>query len=441
MSRVFAGFTAIAVVLCTAIPARADEREAAYQQLVADFDAARARYSAVPRDPNATPAEQIQRYEAYPLWEFLPKFVAAAEAQPDDAVALDACQWIIDACGSVGTGEASMFAAEAKAWGILADHHADDPQLPLLCLHASIYLSPSRERFLREIATRADLPDTTRAVAQLALAEFLTKRYELAEGRRLEPPTEPTDEVDRQFRARLAPEWLAYAAASNAAALRVEAIGMYRGVLAQYANVPFTLTAPGFRDLATIGQKARKSLYALEHLVVGALAPEFDAVDLEGNPVRLADYRGQVVLLSFWFTGCGPCVALVPEEQKLVEQLADQPFALIGVTKDADLEMAKKTVADLGMTWPSIDDGKSLGERAGERLGELVDAAVGNRPDERPTSVTELYNVLSWPTLYLIDAEGRIVSKDVPRDGIAEAIEAALQKQSHTSGHLPDAAE
>jgi len=49
-------------------------------------------------------------------------------------------------------------------------------------------------------------------------------------------------------------------------------------------------------------------------------APNFTLKDADGNPVNLTDYRGKVVLVNFWATWCGPCMAELPYERELVEQ-------------------------------------------------------------------------------------------------------------------------
>jgi peroxiredoxin len=376
----------------------ADDRVTEFDKLVAEFDTASESYFKERqelKDPSA--AERIKGYEAYPLWSYLPKMLAVAESKPDDEAALKACQWIIDNCGRCGNNEQPIFEAEKRALQIAAEHHSDDVAIALLCLRATQYHSPAREAFLRKLAARGDLPGDAEAFALLALAEYLGGRYEL--GQRGSPADwdEPKTEFDKYMRNRIAPEWIAYASNVNIEAARAEGIELFRQVLDQYADTPFTLTAPGFRDLKKIGDKARKSLHALEHLYVGAPAPDFDARDLDGNPLRLADYRGKVVLLSFWFTGCGPCIGMVPKEQALVEKYRDQPFALIGVCQDKDAAMGKKTAAEHGMTWPSIHDGQ-------------------------PGWVTGTYNVLAWPSFYLIDADGKIVDKHSSWEKLEEEI-------------------
>jgi peroxiredoxin len=377
---------ALCLVLLAATGVSADDRVVAFDKLVAEFTSASERFFEERQDlKDPSPAQRIEMYEAYPLWSYLPKVLAVAESKPDDEAALKACQWIIENCGRCGNNEKPMFAAEKLALQIAAEHHSNHDDIALLCLRAAQYHSPAREAFLRKMAS-GDLPGDAEAFALLALAEYLGDRYEL--GQRGSPADWPVpkEEFDKYMRDRIAPEWIAYASNVNIEAARAESITLFRQALDQYADTPFKLTAPGFRDLKTIGDKARKSLHALEHLYIGAPAPDFDARDLDGNPLRLADCRGKVVLLSFWFTGCGPCIGMVPKEQALVEKYRDQPFALIGVCQDEDAATAKKTAAEHGMNWPSIHDG-------------------------RPGWVTNTYNVLAWPSFYLIDADGKIVDK------------------------------
>ncbi len=277
--------------------------------------------------------------------------------------------------------------------------------MPLLCLKAASDLSPAREAFLRDIASRDSLPKDRRAFAMLALAEYLSLRYDTVVDGGPASWQKPKTEEERYYRGRVAPEWIAYASETKGdpEVFKTESIELFRQILNKYADTPFTVTAPNVRDLKTIGDKARKSLHALEHLYVGAPAPDFSAIDLNGNPLNLADYRGKVVLLSFWFPTCGPCIAMVPQELQLIEKYRDAPFALIGVCRTSEVAWAKKVAAEHGMIWSSINDGK-------------------------PGQVTDAYNIQAWPTFYLIDAEGRIASKDAPSTRLDEMIAILVER-------------
>ena len=63
-------------------------------------------------------------------------------------------------------------------------------------------------------------------------------------------------------------------------------------------------------------------------------APDFTLRDIHGVPVRLADYRGQVVLLNFWATWCGPCQTEMPWFQEFGAAYKDRGFAVLGVAMD-----------------------------------------------------------------------------------------------------------
>ena len=107
----------------------------------------------------------------------------------------------------------------------------------------------------------------------------------------------------------------------------------------------------------TLGEEAEARLDDMLNLAVGKSAPEIEGLDFNGKPLKLSDYKGKVVVLVFWGTWCGPCMAQVPQERELVERLKGQPFALLGVDCEADKDKARAVMARERMTWPNWYDG------------------------------------------------------------------------------------
>ncbi len=122
---------------------------------------------------------------------------------------------------------------------------------------------------------------------------------------------------------------------------------------------------------------------------VGAPAPAYSAVTLDGDSTSLAELRGRAVLLNVWATWCHPCRTEIPVLQALYEERREQGLEIVGVSIDAGSEDAavRAFVREFGMTFP-----------------------VWRDPDSR---VTTLFAALGVPATYLIDREGTLVWKKI----------------------------
>ncbi len=94
---------------------------------------------------------------------------------------------------------------------------------------------------------------------------------------------------------------------------------------------------------------------------------------------------------------------MYPHERSLVKQLADKPFALIGVNSDRDREKLKDVMKEKDITWRSFWNGGSTGG-----------------------PISTKWNVRGWPTIYVVDAKGVIRYKGVRGDKMDAALEELL---------------
>lgn len=92
----------------------------------------------------------------------------------------------------------------------------------------------------------------------------------------------------------------------------------------------------------------------------GDTAPDFTARSLSGEQVRLSDFRGKVVLLNFWATWCGPCIAELPSLEKLYAKLSDKGFVVVAVGVDDQLENLDNFRRTYGLSFPIVADSEGV---------------------------------------------------------------------------------
>ena len=102
-------------------------------------------------------------------------------------------------------------------------------------------------------------------------------------------------------------------------------------------------------------------------LEVGAMAPDFPASDLNGREVKLSDYRGKVVILDFWATWCGPCIASMPHTQEVAAQYKDQGVVVLASCTSDRRSLFDAWVKRYQRLYPDIQFSHDPQERSPER--------------------------------------------------------------------------
>ncbi|WP_240695605.1 TlpA disulfide reductase family protein [Candidatus Chloroploca sp. Khr17] len=110
-------------------------------------------------------------------------------------------------------------------------------------------------------------------------------------------------------------------------------------------DVPVALGEPGGPSVATTPAPRE-----------GHPAPDFTLLDLTGQPVRLADLQGQVVLINIWASWCPPCRAEMPMIQASYEQYRDQGFTVLAVNSGEDAATVAGYMDASGLTFPALLD-------------------------------------------------------------------------------------
>lgn len=113
---------------------------------------------------------------------------------------------------------------------------------------------------------------------------------------------------------------------------------------------------------------------------IGKPAPDFQVMDIIGEELSLAQYRGQVVLLDFWATWCQPCIAEMPNVKRTYEKYKNRKFQIIGISLDNSMEPLSAYIDGERIMWRQYLDSSG--------------------------KMSTLYDVRAIPSTFLIDSAG-----------------------------------
>ena len=140
--------------------------------------------------------------------------------------------------------------------------------------------------------------------------------------------------------------------------------------------------------------------------LIGKPVPDFSAVDLEGSPISLQQYRGKVVLLDFWAVWNSFCINDILNVKKIYDTYKDQGFEVIGVSLDTDETKLRNYLKENDIPWRQIFTGQ-----------------------ERQCPIVQQSDVRSIPTRWLIDRDGKLIAHEANHKLISQrGREAALEQ-------------
>ena len=305
-----------------------------------------------PAMKNAKNADEAKKIVLEILGPYPAKLIKLGQEKPEDPVAFECFMGAIGLSSQMDDGK-----TQDQAVDLLFKHHKGSERLGVFCQMLAGGAMAEPEKLLERIEKEAT-NNAVKGQAAMALASFYT---DIAENGSV-----PADKKKE-----------ALAKADTA----------FARVLKDYAKE---------KDLE--GNSLAESAAALSSLIVGKVAPDAVAKDLDGKPVKLSDHKGKVVVLDIWATWCGPCKAMIPHERKMVEKFKDKPFVLISISGDDKPETVKEFLKKEPMPW--------------------IHWFGGTEPD----SMLRKWNVRFFPSIYVIDSKGVIRYKHVRDDELEKAV-------------------
>lgn len=153
---------------------------------------------------------------------------------------------------------------------------------------------------------------------------------------------------------------------------------------------------------STLGVKIGDKLRKIAATSIGSTAPEFECIDIDGNQIKLSNFRGKYLFLIFWASDCSYCLEELPYIERVYNLLGGKDFTVLAVAQDP---MNRKNdwenfVRNNKLPWTNLFDERINGKK----------------------KIAGLYNIHKTPSNFLLDKNGKIVAKNLYGEKLFEKL-------------------